>query len=48
MLSQEFAENPFGVDFDPEEFAHRVESGEDEASMKERAKIGPRAPPEHI
>jgi hypothetical protein len=32
VRSASFRENPVGVDFDPEELAHRVRSGEDEAS----------------
>jgi catechol-2,3-dioxygenase len=48
MMSEEFAINPFGVDFDPEEFVRRVESGEDEASIKTRPKIGARAAPDHL
>ncbi|OTA57485.1 Glyoxalase/Bleomycin resistance protein/Dihydroxybiphenyl dioxygenase [Hypoxylon sp. EC38] len=42
MLSPEFAENPFGVDFDPEDLVKRLESGESEAEIKKRPKIGPR------
>jgi catechol-2,3-dioxygenase len=48
MMSKAFAENPFGVDFEPEEFVRRVESGEDEAEIKKRVEIGPRGPPDHI
>jgi catechol-2,3-dioxygenase len=42
MNTPEFAENPIGVDFDPEDLIRRVESGEDEASLKRRPRIGPR------
>lgn len=42
MNTPEFAENPIGVDFDPEDLIRRVESGEDEASLKKRPRIGPR------
>ncbi|KAJ6443741.1 Mss4-like protein [Purpureocillium lavendulum] len=42
MASPAFAENPVGVDFDPEEFVKRVRSGEDERRIKERPNIGPR------
>jgi hypothetical protein len=38
MMSQEFAENPFGVDFDPEDLVRRVDSGVNEASIKKREK----------
>ena len=48
MMSQAFAENPIGVDFDPEDFVKRVESGEDEASIKKRPDTGPRGTPNHI
>ena len=39
---ESFAENPIGVDFDPEEFVKRVRSGEDEAVIKKRPDIGKR------
>ena len=42
MLSEEYAENPIGVDIVPEEFVKRVRSGEDEGSIKTRPVIGPR------
>ena len=45
VKSASFRENPVGVDFDPEDLAHRVRSGEDEASIKKRADIGPREMP---
>ena len=40
--SDSFAENPIGVDFDPEEFVRRMTSGEDERSIKKRPDIGQR------
>ncbi|KAF5013475.1 hypothetical protein FDECE_522 [Fusarium decemcellulare] len=40
--SSAFAENPIGVDFDPEELARRVENGEDEKELLKRPNIGPR------
>lgn len=40
--SASFAENPIGVDFDPEEFVKRVRSGEDEKVIKKRPDIGKR------
>lgn len=42
MLSPEFAENSFGVDFDPEDLIKRLESGESDAEIKKRLSIGPR------
>ncbi|KAF2490670.1 Glyoxalase/Bleomycin resistance protein/Dihydroxybiphenyl dioxygenase [Lophium mytilinum] len=45
MASKEFAENPIGVDFDPEELCRRLRSGEDHASIKKRPDIGPRRLP---
>lgn len=42
MSSPEFAENPFGVDFDPEELIKRVQNGEDDKVLKKRPNIGPR------
>ncbi|PVH70570.1 glyoxalase bleomycin resistance protein dioxygenase [Cadophora sp. DSE1049] len=48
MMSKEFDENPVGVDFDPEELVLRVESGEDEASIKKRPNIGPRSLPHNL
>ena len=37
-----FAENPIGVEFDPEELLRRFEAGEDEAELKRRPDIGSR------
>ena len=42
MISKEFAENPIGTDFDPEELIGRIESGEDEREIKKRLEIGAR------
>lgn len=42
MNSPEFAENPIGVDFDPEDLIRRLENGEDEGSIRKRRRIGPR------
>ncbi|KAK7717657.1 hypothetical protein SLS64_003152 [Diaporthe eres] len=42
MNTPEFAENPIGVDFDPEDLIRRIEDGEDEGSLKKRPRIGPR------
>ena len=41
MASKYFAENPIGVDFDPEELIARLEAGEDEAEIRKRPEIGP-------
>lgn len=48
MHSPAFAENPIGADFDPEELIERIKAGEDEASLKKRADVGPRGIPEFI
>lgn len=40
MMSQEFSDNPIGVDFDPEELVRRVERGDDLASITKRRNIG--------
>lgn len=42
METEEFAQNPVGVDFDPEEILARLESGEDESVLTKRVSIGPR------
>ena len=42
MKSAEFAENPIGVDFEPDELIKRLESGESDASLKKRTSFGPR------
>ncbi|KAF2962664.1 hypothetical protein GQX73_g10908 [Xylaria multiplex] len=44
MTSPEFAENPIGVDFDPEELIEKLENGVPEAEIKKRSNIGPRGP----
>jgi catechol-2,3-dioxygenase len=48
MESKEFAENPIGVDFDPEEMIRRLQQGESEAVLQKRVEIGPRGLPEHM
>jgi len=40
MASKSFAENPIGVDFDPEELWQSLESGVDEKLVKRRKEIG--------
>lgn len=40
MDSEEFAENPIGVDFDPEEIIRRFKSGEPAASILKRERQG--------
>jgi catechol-2,3-dioxygenase len=46
MSSPFFAQNPIGTDFDPEDLIKRLDSGEDDASIKKRIEIGDRfAPP---
>jgi len=45
MESKEFAINPIGTDFDPEDLIKRLEAGEDHASIKKRVEIGPRGLP---
>lgn len=42
MGSEEFAQNPIGVDFDPEELIEKLKRGEDETKIKKRPNIGPR------
>lgn len=42
LHSAEFAENPIGVDFDPEELARRIRAGESEGELKKRPRSGPR------
>ena len=42
MASKEFAENPIGTDYEPEELIRRIESGEDERVIKKRIEAGPR------
>lgn len=42
MQTDEYAQNPIGVDIDIDEFLQRVKSGEDEATIKKRPLIGQR------
>ncbi|KAI0384209.1 Glyoxalase/Bleomycin resistance protein/Dihydroxybiphenyl dioxygenase [Hypomontagnella monticulosa] len=42
MTGPEMVENPFGVDFDPEDLVRRLKSGESEDEIKKRPSIGPR------
>lgn len=42
MKSPRFAANPIGVDFDPEEFILRIQSGETLESLTAQPDIGPR------
>lgn len=42
FVTDAFAKNPIGVDFDPEELLRRLEAGEDEAALKMRPASGPR------
>lgn len=42
MASPEFAQNPIGTDFDPEELCARLESGEAHGDIKKRIEIGAR------
>ncbi|OCK78102.1 putative biphenyl-2,3-diol 1,2-dioxygenase III [Lepidopterella palustris CBS 459.81] len=42
MSGSEFAENPFGVDFDPEVLCERLARGESSEVIKRRVEIGPR------
>lgn len=43
MMTDEFAQNPVGVDFDPEDLIRRFKAGESEKSLKTRQSIGPRS-----
>ncbi|CAH0051362.1 unnamed protein product [Clonostachys solani] len=42
MMTEEYAQNPIGVDIDVDEWLNRVKSGEDEAAIKKRPVIGQR------
>ncbi|EXJ76271.1 uncharacterized protein A1O5_00779 [Cladophialophora psammophila CBS 110553] len=42
MASKEFAENPVGVDFDPEDLIKKLQAGHDPRELKKRENIGPR------
>jgi len=46
MMSHQFAENPFGTDFDPEDWIQKLEGGAEEKELKCRIEIGPRGVPE--
>ena len=46
MVSEHFAENPIGTDFDPEEYIRRLKAGEDEGELKKRVEIGARGLPD--
>jgi catechol-2,3-dioxygenase len=48
MKSKAFAENPIGVDFDPEDFIRRLENGKAQEELQKRPEIGPRGLPDHI
>ena len=42
FYTEEFKENPIGVDVDPEDLCRRLEAGEAELELKKRPHIGPR------
>lgn len=42
FYSEAFAENPIGVEFDPDDLLARVEAGEDQEALKKRPDIGKR------
>ena len=42
MSSPEFAENPIGVDFDPEDLIAKLKQNVDHMILKKRANVGPR------
>ncbi|TPX06776.1 uncharacterized protein E0L32_002272 [Thyridium curvatum] len=46
MRSENFAENPVGTDFDPEDFIARLEKGVPEKELHKRVEIGPRGFPD--
>lgn len=46
MMSDKFAENPIGTDFDAEDFITALRHGEEESVLKERKEIGPRSLPD--
>jgi catechol 2,3-dioxygenase-like lactoylglutathione lyase family enzyme len=48
MMSELFAENPIGTDFDPEEWERSMQNGEDEKKLKKRVEIGARGLPEGL
>ena len=42
FYSDAFAENPIGVEFDPEQMLSRFKAGEPEANLKRRPNVGPK------
>jgi len=40
FFSEEFAENPIGVEFDPDELLARLRAGEPESELKKRPRVG--------
>lgn len=46
MMSNHFAENPIGTDFDAEEAIASIKAGTSEAQLMKRLEIGPRAMPD--
>lgn len=46
MAGENFAENPIGTDFEPEELARKLQLGIEEKSLKRRVEIGARGLPE--
>src|SRR5690606_20254351 len=40
FFSKEFAENPIGVEFDPDELLARLRAGEPESELKKRPNVG--------
>jgi hypothetical protein len=46
MMSKDFAENPIGTDFDPEDYIVRLKNGVPDSELKRRVEIGPRGPPD--
>lgn len=48
MRSKEFADNPVGTDFDPEDLVRRLQAGEEEKVIKKRIEIGVRGMPDHL
>ena len=46
MMTQDFAENPIGTDFDPEDLIKAIKSGVEESVLKKRKEIGPRGLPD--
>jgi catechol-2,3-dioxygenase len=48
MMSQDFSDNPMGVDFVPEDLIKRLEAGESHQSIKKRPMIGKREWPDNL